>query len=334
VKLHVPAIESNTEPGVSGRYWWVNHGRNFRQELDGNYLWSPKLNRNGGRNASYDNMTRAAPGNVVFSYVDGRIGAVGVVIERVRTAPPPVELRSGRQRRDAAGWLLPVRFEALSQPLAASEHLTRLAPLLPARHAPLRASGERNQGIYLAEVPADLAVALRDLLDGQLQRIEETVAVQTADQLTESALEEQIWQRSDLALPEKRQLISARLGKGAFRESVERVERGCRVTGVLDRRHLRASHIKPWRLSDDRERLDGFNGLLVAPHIEHLFARGHISFADDGQLLISRHLNPSVIRAWGLDRIQRRQPFRPEQAAYLHFHREHVFEKPAGGRRS
>jgi putative restriction endonuclease len=328
------ALESNAEPGVSARYWWVNHGRNFRQELDGNYLWSPKSNRNGGRNPSYDNMTRAAPGDVVFSYADGRIGAVGVVIERVRTAPPPVELRSGRQHRDDPGWLLPVRFEALSQPLATKEHLTRLAPLLPARHSPLRAGGERNPGIYLAEVPADLAAALRDLLAGQLQRIEEAVAVQTADQLIESALEEQIWQRSDLAPREKRQLISARLGNGSFRDSVERVERGCRVTGVLDRRHLRASHIKPWRLCDDRERLDGFNGLLLAPHIEHLFARGHISFADEGQLLISRHLNPSVIRAWGLDRIQRSQPFRPEQVVYLHFHREHLFEKPAGGRRS
>ena len=328
------AIENNAGPGVSARYWWVNHGRNFRQEVDGSYLWSPRTNRNGGRNVSYDNMTRAAPGNVVFSFADGRIGAVGVVIERARTAPAPLQSPTAGRRRIEPGWLLPVRFETLAQPLVPKDHLARLAPLFPARHAPLRASGDRNQSIYLAEIPADMAAALRDLLGGQLQRIEEAVAIETGDQLTETALEEQIWQRGNLAPREKQQLISARTGKGAFRESVERVEQGCRVTGVLDRRHLRVSHIKPWRLCDDREKLDGFNGLLLAPHIEHLFSRGHISFADDGQMLISRHLNPSVIKAWGLQRVQRLQPFRAEQQGYLQFHRQHVFEILGGGRRS
>ena len=73
------------------RHWWVNHKQTSRQEIDGSYLWSPKKNKNGARNVSYDNMTRAVPGDVVFSYADGKIGAVGVVIDRVRTAPTPEE---------------------------------------------------------------------------------------------------------------------------------------------------------------------------------------------------------------------------------------------------
>jgi putative restriction endonuclease len=315
-------------------YWWVNHKETFRQELDGSYLWSPKKNKNGGRNLSYDNMTRTVPGDVVFSFAEGKVGAVGVVIDRVRTAPTPA--RSGpaaQQSQTDPGWLLPVRFEALSKPLAPKDHLAKLAPLLPAKHSPIRVTGDGKQGVYLAEIPADMAAALRELLGGQLQRIEEEVAIETGDQLTDSAIEEHIWQRENLDAREKRQLTSARIGQGIFRENVERVEQGCRVTGVLDRRHLRASHIKPWRLCDDREKLDGFNGLLLSPHIDHLFGRGHVSFADDGHLLISKHLNPSVVKAWGLDKTHPSQPFRPQQRRYLHFHRQYVFEKVTGGRR-
>jgi hypothetical protein len=330
----VQAIQNSDPRRVSTRCWWVNHGPNYRQELDGNYLWSPKTQKSAANSASYDNMTRVAPGNFVFSHANGSISAVGVVIERARTAPAPSQVPEARRRRGALGWLLPVRFEALTPPLAPKDHLTRLVPTLPRRHSPIRASGERNPAVYLAEIPASMVAVLEELLGVQLHRIEEAAAIESGDQLTHAALEEQIWQRGDLAALEKQQLISARLGHGVFRENVERLERGCRVTGVLDRRHLRAGHIKPWSLCDDHEKLDGCNGLLLAPHIEHLFARGHLSFADDGQVLISKHLNPSVLRAWGLERTQRPQPFRPEQQQYLQFHRQHVFEKHAGGRRS
>jgi hypothetical protein len=66
---------------------------------------------------------------------------------------------------------------------------------------------------------------------------------------------------------EKSQSILARRGQGWFRGRLEKIESCCRLTGVRDRAHLRASHIKPWKDSTDRERLDGNNGLLLAPHI-------------------------------------------------------------------
>jgi hypothetical protein len=53
--------ERSAGPRAAVRYWWVNHNHRFRQEIDGNYLWSPKKDRSGDRNASYDNMARAVP---------------------------------------------------------------------------------------------------------------------------------------------------------------------------------------------------------------------------------------------------------------------------------
>ena len=56
-------------------YWWVNHKQTRNHEVRGGYLWSPLRNANGRRNQSYDNMSLAGPGDIVFSYADGRIGS-------------------------------------------------------------------------------------------------------------------------------------------------------------------------------------------------------------------------------------------------------------------
>ena len=315
-----------TQTATAPAYWWVNHGPAAARELGGGYLWSPKKTR------APQPMTLALPGDIVFSHAHGELGAVGVVLERVRTAPAPAPGRATAAREGEAGWLLLVRFEPLPQPLDPRKHMARLKPVLPARRAPLRAGGGASP-IYLSAVPEGLATVLCELLGEQLTSLLAEISVETDGQLAQAGLEERIWQRTDLAPAEKRQLVSARAGQGRFRAAVERLETACRVTGVLDRRHLRATHIKPWHACDDPERLDGANGLLLAPHIEHLFSRGHISFADNGELLISEHLNRFVKKAWGLERARSAQPFRPEQRAYLRFHRHEVFEKAGRGRR-
>jgi hypothetical protein len=149
----------------------------------------------------------------------------------------------------------------------------------------------------------------------------------------DDAAEEAIRRRTDIGPTEKIQLINARRGQGTFREKLERVEPGCRLTGLLDRRHLRASHIKPWCVCEDEEKLDGFNGLLLSPHINHLFDRGYISFSDPGDLLLSRDLNPAVLEKWGITLPRNVGAFAPEQCRYLEYHRTQVFEKTNGGRR-
>jgi hypothetical protein len=74
--------------------------------------------------------------------------------------------------------------------------------------------------------------------------------------------------------------------------------------------------------------------VLLPAHVQHLFERGYVSFADNGDLLVSRLLNPSVLAAWGVSLPFNAGAFRPEQQAYLAHHRDHVFEHHNGGRRS
>jgi putative restriction endonuclease len=130
---------------------------------------------------------------------------------------------------------------------------------------------------------------------------------------------------TEIPATEKPQLVQARRGQGLFRSRVELVEAGCRLTGVTDRAHLRAGHVKPWRDCSNTERLDGSNGLLLAPHIDHLFDRGFISFNDDGRLLVSPRLKTSVLAAWGIAGDRSVGAFSAKQRVYLAYHRENVF---------
>ena len=123
--------------------------------------------------------------------------------------------------------------------------------------------------------------------------------------------------------------LQSRKGQGRYRLNLERIESSCRVTGVSDKRFLRASHIKPWRLCENNhERLDGNNGLLLSPNIDLLFDQGFLSFDVDGKLLVSSRVARDQLAALGvpLDNGFRTKPFNHEQINYLIFHRENIFK--------
>ncbi|MEX0733253.1 MAG: HNH endonuclease signature motif containing protein [Steroidobacteraceae bacterium] len=91
----------------------------------------------------------------------------------------------------------------------------------------------------------------------------------------EQDLAEQVAANPAVPVTEKRKIILARRGQGKFRERVSVIERACRITGVNRPEHLIASHCKPWRdCESNDERLDGENGLLLTPTVDHHFDCG------------------------------------------------------------
>jgi len=124
----------------------------------------------------------------------------------------------------------------------------------------------------------------------------------------------------------REQVVRARRGQGVFRANVLLREEACRVTRVREPRHLKASHIKPWRDATDAERLDGANGLLLSPHIDHLFDEGYITFSRNQELVIVPEVRDKLLDAWGIDAGVRVGEFTREQNAYLEHHRVNVFK--------
>jgi hypothetical protein len=95
------------------RYWWVNQNQTYRQEIEGGYLWSPKRNANGARNPFYEFMREVTPGDLVFSFVDTRIAAIGTVTSYCYESPKPAEFGGVGQNWEAIGWRVRVNFVSL-----------------------------------------------------------------------------------------------------------------------------------------------------------------------------------------------------------------------------
>jgi putative restriction endonuclease len=319
------------------RYWWVNQNQTYRHEVRGGYLWSPKRKTNLAANPFYDFMREVAPGDVVFSFAGTLISAIGIAASHAYEAPKPLEFGQAGAYWDKIGWRLDMRFSELRLPIKPSAHMKVIKPLLPDRYAPLRANGAGLQNVYLTRIPDRLAAALVDLLGAEARdlvlgyRVAEEAPITSAIGLVEWEEHELSEVKADASLPEtdRQAIVLARRGQGLFKERVMKIERACRITGVNREEHLRASHCKPWRDATNEERLDGENGLLLTPSIDHLFDRGFIAFDDTGQVIVSPVAHRESLLRMGIqpDSPPKVGIFSSGQRRFLQFHRDNVLLK-------
>jgi len=302
------------------RFWWVNQNQTHRDEITGGFLWSPKRNSNGARNQFYENMQAVQPGDLVFSFYGTRIQAIGAATSRAFSSPKPT-FRSGGEGWSNDGWYVDVDFTPLVHPFRPKDYIEMLRPHLPAKYSPLQQSGDGLQSVYLAAVPEALATTLLAL--GNIDVPE--LRLVDAEPSAMRDVEEFDSQNPTVSVTERERLVRARMGQGVFKANVRLREGRCRVTGTSAVHHLRASHIKPWRSSSDSEKLDGANGLLLAPHADHLFDRGWISFEESGALLVSSILEADLFDQWGIHAVDE-VPFEQDQAHYLDYHRSEIFQ--------
>ena len=121
-------------------------------------------------------------------------------------------------------------------------------------------------------------------------------------------------------------IVKSRIGQGQFRQYVGKLwQWHCAVTDVGITDVLRASHIKPWRKSTNKERLDPFNGLLLVPNLDELFDKGYISFEEDGKIIISEALRSEDLKHLGVSKSMKLSKMHKQMAPYLNYHREKVF---------
>ena len=303
------------------RYWWVNHKQTRKYEVTGDYLWSPKTRSDGARNEFYDNMVRATPGDMVFSFADGQIGAWGIVQAEAYSAPKPTEFGNTGHYWGNEGWLLEVAFQDAPIPISVVAHMTGIAPLLPSVYSPIRSNGHGNQGAYLAAISDDLGSLLIGLI-GAGKAVKDLLPAISGTAVPALQDIEIVKAMADVPETQRRQLVAARVGQGLFRRRALLMGAQCRVTGVTEKRLLRASHIKPWRECDNFERLDGANGLMLSPHVDALFDQELMTFSESGQILVSKNLDPEILHRWSISKPAVTVGFSKEQRAYLAIHRE------------
>lgn len=113
-------------------------------------------------------------------------------------------------------------------------------------------------------------------------------------------------------------ITKARIGESIFKRTLLAMEKKCRLCGVSDERLLVASHIKPWSKSNNQERLDVNNGLLLCPNHDALFDK-------DGLILISNSLDKYSKLFLNINETMNIK-MRESQQQYMKWHRENKFK--------
>jgi len=122
---------------------------------------------------------------------------------------------------------------------------------------------------------------------------------------------------------ERKGLVTSRVGQGAYRKRIiHRWQYKCAVTGFNKLDVLIASHIVPWSESDNNERLDVSNGLLLSPTYDALFDRHLVSFENSGKIILSDKIQQSAYKKIGVTGQEKITNFSSENYSYLERHRK------------
>ncbi len=97
---------------------------------------------------------------------------------------------------------------------------------------------------------------------------------------------------------------------------------------INDERLLIASHIKPWAVASDIEKLDPKNGFMLSPLYDKLFDRGLMTFTEDRRIVLSNWISPKNKERLGIKDGQFIQmlPLDEARQSYMQFHRSSVFK--------
>lgn len=148
--------------------------------------------------------------------------------------------------------------------------------------------------------------------------------------VTQQNIIEQVRASNQLTETEKEAIIKSRRGQGIFRSNSIKLWEVCSITGFSKPNILIASHIKPWKLSNNNERIDHFNSLLLVPSLDKLFDLGYIGFEPNGKIMISRKITAIDRTRIGLTKDMRLRAVPDATKNYLHYHCEYKFDLIVG----
>ena len=179
-------------------YWWVNHNCNHVLERENGFIWSPKVRTDGGYSQFYENMKLIMPGDIIFSYAQAEVGALGLALAKAIDQKNP--FKTDYQERN--GWYVRVYFVSLSKPFKPRDRWSEIGHLFPEKYSPLsKKNGKGVQVAYLSAISDSLGnllieiIGVKDLpkiLQGYLNQDEKTIHSITGDKLFENSIEKNL----------------------------------------------------------------------------------------------------------------------------------------------
>ncbi len=301
-------------------YFLVFQNKSYEEERNGGYLWAPQKNKNGQTFHHWTDMKLIKKGDIIFNSFNGKLVSILTAQGNCQEHERPTGLEQ-LDLWEKDGWLVDVEYNDLEQPITYKNHMEDILKLQDDKYAPFNKSGRGNTG-YLFRVSKELANFFFEVIEATnlvLRRkfqIEDNLQLENIKQI-----ENELNSIITLEETEKETIIKSRIGQSAFKKALLTFEKKCRLCGVRDERFLVASHIKPWSESNDQERLDVDNGLLLCPNHDALFDKRYITFDETGKILIKKSLDTTTKMFLNINDTMRIN-LNERQLIYMKWHRE------------
>lgn len=206
-----------------------------------------------------------------------------------------------------------LKFLANKYPLDRNFNASKIKDIMNNEKEDMQHRDRYNNAHAMSDFHSGLVKFLAFIDSGFLQEKEQ----QTIDEINE------VENSTTLSKTEKDSIVKSRIGQGLFRQRLFSIWHSCAITSCDVPWFLMASHIKPWRDSDNQERLDAYNGLLLIPNYDKMFDKGYISFSTEGKIIISPLLTSNDRKELKLSSDAHLRFIAPQHQKYLEYHREH-----------
>ena len=307
-KITCDNVASN---GEFMQFWWVSQNKTWKHERNGGYLWAPYEGSDGFDRYYWRNMEEIQSGDVIFSYQGKKIRAVSIAKYDCYPDQIPPEFGVDAPWK-AEGRRVDAEYKDLENPILLDDMSEILTPYLNDDQFPIKKNGKGGKEGYLFRINRIVGEDILAMCDlSHLPGINDE-------------------ERSFVELPQRevtsrKRLIDARIGQGYFRRQLINNWESCAVTGTGNTAMLTASHIRPWKWSNNFQRLDPNNGLLLTPAYDRAFDQGLITFDERGSLISSTSIDSADLLRSGIQPLARLRRYDDGIEGYMSFHREKVF---------
>lgn len=300
-------------------YFGVNLGTTLTEVQEGHFLWAPAYTYRAKGNktvkAGWRNVPKVKKGDIVICHEDKHIRFLAKAKCDTFSAPRPKNRKYDQWKNE--GFQINVELLHLKSPVSNEQFKLDFANRFNELCDPKVFNTDLNATEnYMYSIPdGAAALVLNCLADDTTDFFDQpniTVYASTPKRVSKA---ERMLEREVRA--------KARLGQGKFRKEVlELWNNKCPVTNAAHPDVLVASHILPWSMSDNAEKVDKFNGFPLAPNVDKLFGKGLISFVNDGSLITSKTVTQDLLNAFGIDPDVKIVGLKEEKYKYLQRHRE------------
>jgi len=146
------------------KYFYVFQNQSFNEECEGEYLWAPKLSKDGKQQHHWTRLKEIKKGDVIFHGYKQHVVAVSIAKADAYVAERPGELPEENWTID--GWRVDTEYFIFPHSIAPKDYWKDIKVLQPDKYSPFDKNGSGNMG-YLFPLSQELARYFLDATAGK-----------------------------------------------------------------------------------------------------------------------------------------------------------------------